>query len=549
MRVVLLPPLLALATVTGLGSYCETSDDTSLAWLFSGVLAGRPVLAVPLYLHGYGHLLAAVYAAVPGGPWLGLLLGGLLSLATVFVFAVLDRLLRPYLRPGPLALTLVGFFFFGWLEHWLWFSFGRVALLLAGAAVLFAAQRPGRRGALLLGLVALVAAGLLRPGLAGLSFVVLLPAARLLAGSWRRTAPLLISAALGLGLVVGAAFWFQAPAAARTQERDGYFARILDYDQLRPQPRTPADSLGTAAISAWLLGDSTVVNAALCRRAYHFDAPDFCQRTVPAKLSLRVGLLGRDYFPLLLALVATVIGARGRGRRGFFWLVQLGYVGALLVLAGLFKLPPRLALPLLDFWLLTNLIFLLRNDGIDSAGESGAGQFRTGSLSFSLLVRRLAAGSVLVVGLLYGAKTWHRRQVLGQEQSRHERAWAEISRATGGHVRVLAGTNDLLKSLSPFRVYDVGPGPVLELSGWPAHDPSQARLRQRLTGTPDQTEALRRLAGPGRDDVRWLLSAETARWLNRRFRYAPGPGSVVELRPRQALTADSSLRYYQPSPR
>ena len=176
------------------------------------------------------------------------------------------------------------------------------------------------------------------------------------------------------------------------------------------------------------------------------------------------------------------------------------------------------------------------------------GLFRAGPRSCLPLVGRLAAGVVLVVGLLYGAKTRHRRQLLGQEQSRHERAWTEISRATGGHFRVLAGTNDLLKSLSPFRVYDVGPGPVLALSGWPAHDPSQSRLRRRLMGTSDQIEALRRLAGAG-PGVRWLLSAETARWLNRRFRYRSGPGPVVELRPQNVLRADTSLRYYQPVPR
>ena len=58
-RVVLLPLLLILLTVAGLGSYYEASDDTTLAWLFSGVLALKPVSSVPLYFHGYGHLLAA----------------------------------------------------------------------------------------------------------------------------------------------------------------------------------------------------------------------------------------------------------------------------------------------------------------------------------------------------------------------------------------------------------------------------------------------------------------------------------------------------------
>ncbi|MEL5996831.1 hypothetical protein, partial [Hymenobacter segetis] len=89
-RTVLLPLALSVATVLGLGSYYETNDDATLAWLFSGVLALKPVPSVPLYLHGYGHLLAAAYTAAPGVPWLGLLLGTLLVAATVLTFAVLD---------------------------------------------------------------------------------------------------------------------------------------------------------------------------------------------------------------------------------------------------------------------------------------------------------------------------------------------------------------------------------------------------------------------------------------------------------------------------
>ena len=98
-RVVLLPLVLMLGTVAGLGSYYETSDDSTLAWLFSGVLALKPVPSVPLYFHGYGHVLAAAYAAIPGVSWFGWLLGGLLAWATVLAFAVLDRWLRPLLPP------------------------------------------------------------------------------------------------------------------------------------------------------------------------------------------------------------------------------------------------------------------------------------------------------------------------------------------------------------------------------------------------------------------------------------------------------------------
>jgi hypothetical protein len=469
----------------------------------------------------------------------------------VLTFAVLDRLLRPHLGSGALVLALATFFAGAWLEHWLWFSHVRVGVLLAGAALLFAAQRPGHRGALLVGLVGLEAAWLLRPGLAWVGYGAALPAALLLAGSWHRARPVVLSMALGLGLLAGGAALLQPPAATRTQARDRAFARILDFDQLRPQPRTAADSLGTAALSLWLMGDSTVVNEALCHRAYRFEAADFLGRAVPAKLWLRAELLLRDYFPLLLALAATaVVVGRRRGRESWFWVIQIGFAATLVVLAGLLKLPPRLELPVLDFWLLTNLTFLLKyadayragrpfyvgltvRTGPEDQADRPAANWRWGALA------------ALLVLLLYGAKMLHRRQALGQERSRHERVLAEISRRTAGRVRVLAGASDVLKSLSPWRVRTPGPGPVLMLSGWQSHDQSQRALYRSLTGATDQNACLRRLAEPTRGAC-WLLSRETAQWLNRRFRYDPGAEPAVVLRPTARLAADTALLFYQP---
>ncbi|GAA3961103.1 hypothetical protein [Hymenobacter antarcticus] len=538
-RVVLLPIGLVLATVAGLGSYYEASDDTSIAWLFSGVLALKPVTSLPLYFRGFGRVLAAAYTIWPGVAWFGLLLSTLLAAATVMLLAVLDRLLRPYLRPWPLALVLAGFFAVALLENWLLFSYVRVALLLAGASVLFAAQRPGRLAPLLLGLAGLGAVWLMRPSLAILGLGAALPAALLLAGGPRRAAPLLLSAALVVAAATGTAALLRTPAETHTQVLDGYFARILDFDQLRPRPRTPADSLGTAAVGLWMMGDSTVVNEALCRRAYVFDAPDFWGREVPAKLALRAGLLVRDYFPLLLALLATaIVWLRHRGRSAWFWLVQLGFAGVFILFAGVLKLPPRLELPLLLFWLLTNLAFVLVDTPSGLIRRNGARQ------------NPLWVAGVTLVLLLYGAKTRHRRQVLGQEQARHELALQTINRLGAGRIRIMAGTNDLLKSLSPFKTYAPGPGAVLQLTGWPSHDASQARLRQALSGTADQTECLRRLArhGPAgpQSQLLWVLTPETATWLSRRFSF--NKGSRLLLYPsagRLLAGPDSTVRVYR----
>ena len=543
-RVVLLPLALAVGTVAGLGSYYEASDDTTLAWLFAGVLSVGPITAVPLYFHGYGHALAALYGAVPGVPWLGVLLAAMLAAATMLVFAVLDRLLRPHLRPRPLALALVGFFAVAWLEHWMWFSYVRVALLLAGAAVLFAAQRPARRGALAVGLVGLGAAWLLRPSLAMVGFGAALPAALWLAGGWRRAAPVLLGGGLLLALGTGGAAALRTPAQARTQALDGQLARVVDFDQLRPQPRTAADSLGTVAVDLWLLGDSTVVSDALFRRAYAFAPADFFGRVLPAKLGQRLGLLGRDYFPVLLALAAGAGLLRRRARPGFWW-VQAGFAGALLLLAGLLKLPARLALPLLDFWLITTLAYALRPKQYEAGAAEGAGK-KPLPAAKQPVHRWLLAGA-LVAGLLYGAKTWHRRQVLGPERSRHEATLAAIERLGAGRVRILAGTNDLLKSLSPFRSYAPGPGPVLLLTGWNAHDASQARLRRALSGHADQTGCLRYLAasgGAGKPPL-WVLTPETAAWLGRRFALG-GPRLRLVPVPGPPFLADTTLREYRP---
>ncbi len=531
-----LPLALVLATVAGLGSYYEASDDTSLAWLFSGVLAAGPVPSVPLYFTGYGHALAALYAAAPGVPWFGLLLGGLLAAATAFLFAVLDRLFRPHLRPAAVGLALAGFFFVAWLEHWLWFSYVRVAVLLAGAAVLFAAQRPGRRGALAGGLAGLGAAWLMRPSLALLGFGAVVPAALLLAGGWRRAAPVLLGGALLLVLAGAGAAGLRTPAQARTGALDGYLARVLDFDQLQPAPRTAADSLGVAATRLWLLGDSTAIGPALYRRAYRFDPAVFFGRTVPAKLWARLPLLGRDYFPLLLALAASgALWARRRGGSGWFWWVQAGFAGALLAFAGALKLPPRLALPLLDFWLLNNLVFLL--SGPPAAPWAATFGRRPGHRY------ALAVGALVLAA--YGVKTVHRCQVLGQEQARHARTLAELAHRTAGRVRVLAGTTDLLKSLSPFCAYTLGPGPVLSLSGWPAHDASQRALCRALTGAPGQADALRRLARHPPGPVAWVLAAPEAAWLGAAAR-RPAAGPEWALRPGPALATDSTLRFYYP---
>ncbi len=550
LRVGLLPLVLIAAAVAGLGSYCEASDDLALAWLFSGIIALKPVASLPLYFHGLGHLLAGLYTAAPGVAWFGYLLGALLAGATVLTFAVLDKLLRPHLPPAALTLALVAFFALAWLEHWLWFSYVRVALLLAAAALLFAAQRPGRLGPLLVGLAGLLLAWLMRPSQATMGLAAALPGVLWLAGSLRRARPLLLSATLLLALATGLHARLETPFEAHLRQRDTQLARILDFELLRPVPHTPADSLGTAAIDQWLLGDTGLIDPVLAKGVYRFKGGEFLARTLPAKLGLRLGLLGRDYFPLLLALLATAAagGRRPLARPRWFWLVQAGFGGGLLLLAGLAKLPPRLAMPLLDLWLLNNLIFLFKPASAENQPIGEAPHRQPAALPVRPRMRWAATAFCLLIGIAYGLKTAHRCQVLRQEQHEHQTSLAALRRLAPGAVRVLAGTNFLLKSLSPFRVADPGFGPVLQLTGWPAQDASQADLRRYLSGAAGQPQCLVRLAqppAPGQTrPIVWVLSRPAARWLRRCRAADLPPLSVTDLGP-LAGTADAELRRYR----
>jgi hypothetical protein len=302
-----------------------------------------------------------------------------------------------------------------------------------------------------------------------------------------------------------------------------------------------------------MLGDATLVNAALLERAYQFDASDFWGREVPAKLRLRAGLLLRDYFPLLVALAAIIVSMVRRGTATTsFWLVQMGYVGVLLGFAGLLKLPPRIALPILDFWLITTLLFWSKTRHNSLLGPSAFEEEKLtvnlrSILGESSTIRWAGVGIVTVVILLYSAKNMHRYHTLQQERKKHEAAWKQIGAQLGNSanksVLVMAGTSDLLKSLSPYKTYSPGPCAVLLLSGWQSHDPSQIRRYQELSGAPNQTECLRRLARqPSR--TKWLLSAETARWLNRRFRVSSTDSVVPILQVSAPLTADTTLQFY-----
>ncbi len=540
--ILLLPLVLLLAAGWGLGCYYETNDDLTIVALLRGITAAAPVSDLHLYFHGYAALWSRLYAAFPVVPWYGLTLYGLLYAATVLGAAVLWRLLNGAARPRLALAFMVLFWLVAWLEHGFWFNYARVPVLLAGTGVLFAAQRAPARRALALGLLAFGLSWLIRPSMALFGAGVVLPGAWWLAG--RRAVPLLAGVALWavLGAVGLQLAW--SPTAATFRRLDVLKSNLNDFLLTAP-PTTalsPPDSLALAAARHWLLADSTLINEPTLRRIAPIRAGYFLTQTAPGKLRALAHQLPRDYFPLLLLLAATagLVAVHPRpGRRGF-WVVQVGYVLLVLGLGVLLKLPPRLALPLLDCWVLSNLLFLRQ-----------AGPPPARSLAALLAVLVLAA-------VPYTYKTVHRRTVLAREQAQNRAARHHLRHLTeqqlpAGGIVVSDALEETYKAESPFEpvLWPGGTGAAaplrwLTVRGWQTLHPSQPALRRQLTGTRDFTQALRVLGR--RAATAWLLTPATATLLNRQLALRPpivGPvQALVPLRvPADSLAADEVQLY------
>ncbi|GAB2968353.1 hypothetical protein GCM10027048_44010 [Hymenobacter coalescens] len=485
LRVVGLPVGLVLLTAWLLGCHYETNDDFSITLLLRGRTAAAPVTNLHLYFHGWAWLLAQLYQYWPAVPWYGLLLYGLLGLALVLLTAVLEELLRPRTTPPLRALLLAGFLLLAGLEHVQWFNYVRVPLLLGGATVLWMAQRVGGRAArwvLPLGLLLFAAGWAIRPSAAWLGLVAVAPAAWWLGG---RGAGRVVAGAAAVALLLGLAVQLtRSPEATRYRRLDVRKSEVLDYRWQLAAPRTPADSLGVWLVGEWMLGDSTVVNEAFFTRAYRFRPLLDVTRATETLRGVRQ--LARDYFALLLinALLLALgreLPTPARRQQGLYlWGVGLLLLG---LMVGL-KLPPRLAGPLLTLLTVAHAAALWRQP-----------------LPLPVRGRTLHLLLVGAMVVLYAFKVGHRHQRLAAEERWQRAALAELSSHRTGPL-VGIGVEERFKSLSPFRQYVPAAGPPwLLLTGWPTLDPSQARLRQQLTGTRGQAEALRRLHG--RPGVRW----------------------------------------------
>ncbi|SET29833.1 hypothetical protein [Hymenobacter actinosclerus] len=534
--ILLLPLGLLLLSGGLLGTYFETNDDLAILGMVRGITTAAPQTDLYLYFHGYAALWTWLYAAWPLVPWYGLTLYGLLYGATVLVAAVLNQLLRPHLPPGPRFLVLGLLFGLAWLEHGFWFNYTRVPLLLAGATLLYTATRYTARGwrVLVPGLLLVGAAAGIRPGGALLGLLAAAPAAWWLAG--RPALGVLAGQLLlvgALALMVG-----QSETAAAYRRFDTRVAFFNDYRLATAPPAAqlpdPTDRLALTAARRWMYSDSTLTSEAFFNRVVQVRPADYLRHTAPAKLARTLLGLGRDYFPLLLLLGLSAL-AVGQGRptgQRLFWAVQLGFTGLLLGLGTLLKLPPRVALPLLDFWLLANLIFVVRRGLLPRR-------------PLATRATRLAGLALLLATGAYAYKTAHRRHVLQQERATNEQQLRQLLTAAGrSAVLVTDGLAEAYKSYSPFapRPWAAGPPRVLMLTGWPSYSPAQPQLLAALTGTRAFGPALARLVR--RPDIGWVLTPGGARLLNARLALE---GSGLRLVPVAAPPPGAGVRRYQPA--
>ncbi|WP_460612092.1 hypothetical protein [Hymenobacter seoulensis] len=530
----LLPLLLLLLSGLGLGVYYETNDDLAIVALLRGNTAAAPVEDLQLYFHGYAAVWSRLYQVFPAVPWYALTLYALLYAATVLLFAVLHRLLSPKIGTWATWGFLVLFFGVAWLEHGFWFNYMRVPLLLAGTGILFAAQRAPARWALAVGLVAFALAWLIRPSAAVLGALVAVPGAWWLARL--RAAPVL---GLAAAWALGGALWLNltwSPAAATFRRLDVLKSNLQDF-QLKAPPRhqlTASDSLALAATQQWMMADSSLVNEAVLARVAPLPSPSyFLQHIAPSKFKAVLRQVPRDYFPMLLLLaVSAGLALRLPGQHRVFGLVQLGYLVLLLGLGTILKLPPRLTLPLLDFWVLSNLAYLFQSIGKKSA--------LTPAYRVLLMVLGVAA-------VPYSYKTWHRRAVLGQERAQNMQMRQELGVGlTATSVVVSDAFEQCYKAQSPFAETVLPPGKLLSVAGWPTLHPSQPALRQHLTGTRDFTGALRRLST--RPIVIWLLTPTGAAILNRQLALRAQPNTPrvwLEPKPRNEIGRFGDAQLYQ----
>lgn len=490
----LLPAFLLVASALLLGCYFETNDDLFMVFLLRGVGTLHPVSDLSLYFHGTASCISYLYQLLPALPWYGLILYTLLLVSLLLLFNVIDQACTR-LSASQRVLLLTVFFAAAYLEHVLRMNFTRIPVLLTGATVLYSLQRLSYRSGWdwwwLVGCVLILLAWSIRPSGAFLGLAVVAPALLWLAPLRRG---LLLTACCG-GLLAAASLWqmSQRDMATQSYQRiDILKSNHKDYNLYSMNPRSAKDSVALESLDNWWgFNDTALVNTAFFQRTGSISSEHTVHNVLaPKAISLLTRLAGDYFFIFYLTAVLVVALLLLSKRRYRLWLwAYLLFMGGILAALGVgLQLPARVATPMLT--LSTSVLVLYVLPRLEAPLPS---------INHSL---RLVG--LVVFGLLFGGyvlKNVLRAQRHRLEQKQCELYLARVGAYTGSRPLIYASL--FVRSMSPFRNYNLGTGLSLTLNGWTAHDASQTEVLYSLTHTRNFRLAMSRLAA--RPDVVWLM--------------------------------------------
>ncbi|GAA3951487.1 hypothetical protein [Hymenobacter algoricola] len=489
----LLPAFLLAATILFLGAYFETNDDIFIVFLLRGVGTLQPVDNLHLYFHGLSALLAALYQALPALPWYGLLLYSLLLVSFCLLFSVLDKATAAW-STRTRVLILVLFFVATGLSSVLRMNFTRIPILLSGATVLYSLQRLRARPAFgwwwVAGSFLMLLAWSVRPSGAFLGMAAVVPVVFWIA-PWRSG---LVTLALFGSLLVGASTWQMLRRTTNDssyQQIDILKANHKDYNLYSMQPRTANDSMALESLDNWWgLSDTTLVNKGFFERTGTMSLAHSVHNVlVPKSISLFGRLAGDYFFVVFLNALLLWVLARQQQRAALVWAgLYLLYMAGLMIGLGIvLQLPARVATPLLGLFTAAMSAYVIPQLTVWPF-RSRIAWLGTALLGVCLL------GAVVLKNVLRARRHY-------VEQQKCEHYIAQIATYVGRRPLVMVSPD--VRSLSPFRNYDLHAGPMLLLNGWTAHDASQLQVMHSLGGTTSFRQAMQVMAN--RRDVIWLF--------------------------------------------
>ncbi len=513
----LLPLALIVVSVLLVGSHYEAPDDTMLTY----VLSDRPIIGqiafwrqTYVYLVGTSGLLAALYQRTPDVPWYGLFLYAGLYLAVGLVFSLLLRTVLRATSRGLSALLLTLFFALFFLEHILFFTFTRIALLTAGAALAWLfydrAYFRGRPGRWLLPGVALLLSASIRTHSTAMAVLLLGPPLLLLT-YWldhsRRRLIKRAGALAGLTVVlVGVNYVFSNRVnnlLLKPASLFGAYAGVVDYHHhFFASNLSPSDQTRAAAVERMIFADSgSGLDPAFFKRSGGFQLKRYA-REVLVKRVVELAQINANFVGqwLLLALLGGVLW-RASARRSDRYGLLLAGAYFLAFLAGLMflKLPHRVvasAVSLAGFAL------------VPAAQIAGLWQP-------AFLRRRAVLAALTLATLFHLGYTALRSRKYHAQQVTNEAVLAAINSRYAGHLLLEGVFGTYYSCLHPLKVYPLHAVPSIPLDRWPTAlvwFPAHCRA---LVGTDTWAQTLE--AAARRPDARWLLTPAYAALLHQYF--------------------------------